>query len=80
MSVVIGDIVTFEDLMQTAQKLNISVEALAALAARLLADTEGISLDSEVERSLETALRLRWASPPMSSRALPPIIVAQSSE
>ena len=29
----IGDIVTFEDLMQTAQKLNISVETLAALAA-----------------------------------------------
>ena len=44
---------TFEDLMQTAQKLNISVEALAALAARLLADTEGIALDAEVERSLD---------------------------
>ena len=44
---------TFEDLMQTAQKLNISVEALAALAARLLADTEGITLDPEVERGLD---------------------------
>ena len=43
---------TFEDLTQTAQKLNISVEALAALAAKLLADTDGITLDPEVERGL----------------------------
>jgi SAM-dependent methyltransferase len=48
---------TFDDAMAIVMRLNVAAEALAALGARLRADTDGIALDREVDGALEVVVR-----------------------
>jgi 2-polyprenyl-3-methyl-5-hydroxy-6-metoxy-1,4-benzoquinol methylase len=48
--------VSFPAAMETLARLTASAEALAALAARLRADTEGLPLDPEIEQALDGVL------------------------